>query len=875
MHQYEVRSLLGMTNYSARFIPNYATITKPLRDLIKQGVTFTWSAKHQQALNAWRDALKNTTATSYFDPEKDTEILTDASTVGIAAVLTQTSGADGKTRHIIAYASTALTDVEQRCHNSSFVVIAIIYFLNAISPIKVIQGLRRETVIGLVANIKSQELQRREYHQKHIPPEHPRASTTDDVEGFIGVLHDLLGPIFDHKTFLDQMPKICNEYYKRMDPNLPFYYWTSYKDQFTAAPLPYFNLPSPDSVERRLIKSRYHEGLTPVYLWPIEDSCRTISQGTRNTSKCLPKNLNSATDVFQKWRGAHENEAGKQTTHQNGCCSEKPRSVSFIQKLGFCAVSVLLGRKERMRLKETTSWKVRPHTKVCSEHFLEADFTYRGIEETTSINNEVQELEDRKNELQKENLRLTAEVTSLKEKITAYENKETESKFTYERFKNSSQDIRFYTSFSSSHVFDSCFDFLNPGLNSENINYWKSSTQQANEQISELDIDEDDSDEEVSPVLNYCKQGRKRTLDAKTEFFMFLCRVRQGFRERHLAHLFHVSLSTVCRIVITWSNYVYLRLGSLNIWPDRATIDSKMPDTFKKKYPNCRVIIDCTELKVQTPSSMVLGTGPKQLAKVGTPFFRKGCIVSRAVDLAETLKKRLQSVVDKKSFSKVEQERFDASVGMGKELKKRINSFLYGGHIYMQHIKASKQFDGLLDLKVKSSKRGDVVFLRELQIIFDEVNALVTFLSLGHEKVLSFINCRGNITRKFNTDRQAKGTEGLKTRKSAKHKRIKNLKLLGEAPRVFVPLANVLIEVESVAVREEKDIDSTMVSDGDSIASVDGWKEECDFDQKTETYAISSSEDESIELSKTQSMNVAVYLIQMTKIYHKSNCVSN
>jgi hypothetical protein len=116
--------------------------------------------------------------------------------------------------------------------------------------IKGIQGLTRETVVGLIANIESQELRREEYQQRQLPPEHPRASSTDDVEGFIGVLHALLGPIFDHKTFLDQMPKICSEYYKRMDPNLPFFYWTSYKDQYKADPLPHFNQPSPDGVER-------------------------------------------------------------------------------------------------------------------------------------------------------------------------------------------------------------------------------------------------------------------------------------------------------------------------------------------------------------------------------------------------------------------------------------------------------------------------------------------------------------------------------------------------------------------------------------------------------------------------------------------------
>ena len=76
------------------------------------------------------------------------------------------------------------------------------------------------------------------------------------------------------------------------------------------------------------------------------------------------------------------------------------------------------------------------------------------------------------------------------------------------------------------------------------------------------------------------KQGRPRTLDTKIELFIRLCRIRQGFREQHLANLFGISISTVCR------NFIYLRLGSLNIWPDREPIDTHMPESIKSKYPS-------------------------------------------------------------------------------------------------------------------------------------------------------------------------------------------------------------------------------------------------------------------------------------------------
>ena len=178
---------------------------------------------------------------------------------------------------------------------------------------------------------------------------------------------------------------------------------------------------------------------------------------------------------------------------------------------------------------------------------------------------------------------------------------------------------------------------------------------------------------------------------------------------------------------------------------------------------------------------------------------------NRAGDLAEALKQRLQFVMDGKSYPKVEQQRYyEASVGKRKLLNTRINSFLYGGKVYMEHLKGSKQFDGLLDIKIKSSKRGDVVFHRELQIACDEVNALMTFLSSDHDKILKFINCRGDVTRQFNLDRQAKGTEGLKVRKLASQKKMKKLKSMGKAPRVFVPMANVLIGVECTVVSKQK-----------------------------------------------------------------------
>lgn len=50
----------------------------------------------------------------------------------------------------------------------------------------------------------------------------------------------------------------------------------------------------------------------------------------------------------------------------------------------------------------------------------------------------------------------------------------------------------------------------------------------------------------------------------------------------------------------------YFLLASQSIWPTREQINNSMSDEFLNLYPNTRVIIDCTELYVQTPSSLLL-----------------------------------------------------------------------------------------------------------------------------------------------------------------------------------------------------------------------------------------------------------------------------
>ena len=116
----ELRSFLGMTNYVSRFIPRYSTITAPLRKLTKAGVEWEWTKSQQDAFETLKQVLTSDLVMAYFDPQKESSLMVDASPVGLAAILSQ----EGK---IVAYASRALSEVEQRYSQTEKETLALVW----------------------------------------------------------------------------------------------------------------------------------------------------------------------------------------------------------------------------------------------------------------------------------------------------------------------------------------------------------------------------------------------------------------------------------------------------------------------------------------------------------------------------------------------------------------------------------------------------------------------------------------------------------------------------------------------------------------------------------------------------------------------------
>ena len=110
----QVRSFLGLTGYYRRFIPHYATIAAPLSNLTKKSEPdkVIWSAECGKAFNKLKEILVSSAVMRNPNFSCPFVLQTDASEVGVGAVLSQSD--DAGMDHPVAYFSRKLLPREQK-----------------------------------------------------------------------------------------------------------------------------------------------------------------------------------------------------------------------------------------------------------------------------------------------------------------------------------------------------------------------------------------------------------------------------------------------------------------------------------------------------------------------------------------------------------------------------------------------------------------------------------------------------------------------------------------------------------------------------------------------------------------------------------------
>ena len=107
-----VRQILGKINFYRKFIPNPTNLLEPLHNLLRKDVPFFWSDDCQNSFDKVKEYLTSKPILAIFDRDEPINLYTDASGVGIGAVLKQIQ--DDGSEKPVAFFSKKLSNVQKR-----------------------------------------------------------------------------------------------------------------------------------------------------------------------------------------------------------------------------------------------------------------------------------------------------------------------------------------------------------------------------------------------------------------------------------------------------------------------------------------------------------------------------------------------------------------------------------------------------------------------------------------------------------------------------------------------------------------------------------------------------------------------------------------
>lgn len=112
-------------------------------------------------------------------------------------------------------------------------------------------------------------------------------------------------------------------------------------------------------------------------------------------------------------------------------------------------------------------------------------------------------------------------------------------------------------------------------------------------------------------ACNSSNRGRRRHLSTANEFFLVLMRLRLALQVEDLRYRFQLpDKARVSKILKRWFPLLAKAFRPLLVWPSKKEVKRNLPTAFRENstYCNVRLIIDCAEFEMETPSALSLNS---------------------------------------------------------------------------------------------------------------------------------------------------------------------------------------------------------------------------------------------------------------------------
>lgn len=123
-----VQSFLGMCTYFRKFVQGFSIIAAPLYELLRKNSDFRFGKEQLQAFEMLKHKLMSAPVIAIYSPHDQTELHTDASSIGFGAILLQRKKIDDKW-HPVFYFSKRASETEGKMHSFELETLAIVYAL--------------------------------------------------------------------------------------------------------------------------------------------------------------------------------------------------------------------------------------------------------------------------------------------------------------------------------------------------------------------------------------------------------------------------------------------------------------------------------------------------------------------------------------------------------------------------------------------------------------------------------------------------------------------------------------------------------------------------------------------------------------------------